>query len=192
RAGAVLDRVGPAQLRAGLPRHHEGEQRARPRQRPGSGPVGRLLRPGRDRRVTGAPPTGGTSSTRTRPSRAGPETSYDRTDVSARVIGVGCALAAAIAAASASAATPPKPIPIQPIPVNPGGPNRPATTATLSSAKAGAKPVALTLKVHYEMVCGQPGLGKAIVSLPDAAVVPKTIDTASVLVDGKQAPAVST
>lgn len=68
----------------------------------------------------------------------------------------------------------------------------PATTATLSSTKAGAKPVVLTLKVHYEMICGQPGLGKAVVSLPDAVVVPSSIDTASVLVDGKPAPAVST
>ena len=68
----------------------------------------------------------------------------------------------------------------------------PATTARLSSTKAGAKPVTLTLEVHYEMVCGQPGLGKAVVSLPAAAVVPAAIGTASVLVNGKPAPAVST
>jgi hypothetical protein len=113
--------------------------------------------------------------------------------VNARVIGVGCALAAALAAASASAATPPpvQPIPIQPIPVNPGGPNRPATTATLSSAKAGAKPVALTLRVHYEMICGEPGAGRAVVSLPAASAVPRTIDGAAVLVNGKPAPSVS-
>lgn len=111
--------------------------------------------------------------------------------MNARVIGVGCALAAAIAAASASAATPPKPIPIQPIPVNPGGPNRPATTATLSSAKAGAKPVALTLRVHYEMICGEPGAGRAVVSLPSASAVPRTIDGAAVLVNGKPAPSVT-
>ena len=75
--------------------------------------------------------------------------------------------------------------PIQPIPINPGGPNRPATTATLSSTKAGAKPVALTVKVHYEMVCGEPGLGKAVVTLPAAAAVPRAIDAASILVNGK-------
>lgn len=106
--------------------------------------------------------------------------------MNARVAGVGIALAAATAAATASAA-----VPIQPIPINPGGPNRPATTATLSSTKAGAKPVALTLTVHYEMICGQPGLGKAIVSLPEAAAVPRAIDGAAVLVNGRPSPAVS-
>jgi hypothetical protein len=105
--------------------------------------------------------------------------------VKVRVAGVGFLAAAAFAAATASAA-------VKPIPVNPGGPDMPATTATLSSTRVGAKPVALTLKVHYEMVCGQPGLGKAIVSLPNAAVVPASIHTASVLVNGKPAPAVST
>lgn len=104
--------------------------------------------------------------------------------MNARVAGVLCSLAAVVSAASASAA-------VQPIPINPGGPNRPATTATLSSTKAGAKPVALTLKVHYEMVCGQPGLGKAVVSLPAAAAVPRAIDGASVLVNGKPSPSVS-
>jgi len=108
--------------------------------------------------------------------------------VNARVAGVGCALAALIAAASASAAGPP---PVQPIPVNPGGPNRPATTATLSSTKAGAKPVALTLKLHYEMICGEPGAGKAIVRLPSGSAVPSTIEEDAVLVNGKPAPAVS-
>lgn len=106
--------------------------------------------------------------------------------MNARVAGVGCALAAAVAAATASAA-----VPIQPIPVNPGGPNKPATTATLSTTKAGAKPVAVTLRLHYEMVCGQPGIGKAIVTLPDAADVPHAIDSTSVLVNGKPSPSVS-
>jgi len=67
----------------------------------------------------------------------------------------------------------------------------PATAATLSTTKAGAKPVALTLKLHYEMVCDQPGLGKATVLLPQASSVPARIDRAAVLVNGKPAPAVS-
>jgi hypothetical protein len=67
----------------------------------------------------------------------------------------------------------------------------PATTAALSTTKAGAKPVALTVKVHYEMVCGQPGTGKAVVSLPAAAAVPSGIDSSAVLVNGKPAPSVS-
>lgn len=66
----------------------------------------------------------------------------------------------------------------------------PATSATLSSAKAGVRPVALIVKVHYEMVCGDPGRGKAIVALPRAAFVPSRIATAAVLVNGKPTPAV--
>ena len=98
--------------------------------------------------------------------------------MNARVAGVGCALAAALSAAAASAATPP---------VAANG----ATTATLSSTKAGAKPVALTLTVHYEMVCGRPGRGTAIVTLPEAAAVPASIARSAVLVDGEPAPSVS-
>ena len=51
--------------------------------------------------------------------------------------------------------------------------------------------MALTLKLHYEMVCNQPGLGKTIVTLPQAASIPTRIDSAAVLVNGKPAPAVS-
>ncbi|HXR12956.1 MAG TPA: hypothetical protein VN770_11710, partial [Gaiellaceae bacterium] len=81
--------------------------------------------------------------------------------------------------------------PIQPVPVNPGGPMQPATTASLSSHKAGAKPVALTVKVHYEMVCGQPGPGKAVLTLPAQADVPAKIDRSAVLVNGTPSPSVT-
>lgn len=101
--------------------------------------------------------------------------------MNARVAVTGCALAAALSAAAASAATPP---------IDPGGPNIPAPSATLSSAKAGVKPVALTLRVHYEMVCGNPGRGEAIVALPKAAFVPAQIEGSAVLVDGKHSPSV--
>lgn len=67
----------------------------------------------------------------------------------------------------------------------------PAPTATLSTPKAGARPVALTVTVHYEMVCGQPGRGSVVVAFPRAAFVPTSIDRAAVLVNGKTAPAVS-
>jgi hypothetical protein len=99
--------------------------------------------------------------------------------VNARVAGVVSLLAAVVTAASASAATP----------ITPDG--MPATTVALSSAKAGARHVVLTVKVHYEMVCGQPGRGTATVSLPAAAVVPQSIASSAVLVNGKQAPSVS-
>lgn len=100
-------------------------------------------------------------------------------------VGVCCAV-------MATAATPPRPI--QPIPVNPGGPNKPAppaATAALSSTKAGARPVELTVKVRYEMVCGQPGPGTAVLTLPAAASVPDTIGPSAVLVNGKPATAVA-
>ena len=67
----------------------------------------------------------------------------------------------------------------------------PAATASVSPAMPGAKPVALTVKVHYEMVCGQPGVGTAIVTLPAAASVPRTIDDSAALVNGKPAARVS-
>jgi hypothetical protein len=111
--------------------------------------------------------------------------------VNARVLRLagGIALLAAATAAAASAANPPPPI--QPIPVNPGGPNRPPATATLSDSSAGAKPVRLVVRVSYPMVCGQPGRGKAIVTLPTEATVPSSIAATAVLVNGKTAPAVS-
>lgn len=78
--------------------------------------------------------------------------------------------------------------PIQPIPINA---NEPATTATLSSTKAGARPVELTIAVHYEMVCGQPGPGLAVVTLPAAATVPRSIAHSAALVNGKPSPSVA-
>lgn len=99
----------------------------------------------------------------------------------------GFALLATVTAAAASAVTPP---PVPPLPIDPGGPNQPATTATLSSHRPGAKPVALTVTVHYEMICGQPGPGTAIVTLPTAVRVPSSIASSAVLVNGKPAPAV--
>jgi len=90
-----------------------------------------------------------------------------------------------------TAALPPRPI--QPIPVNPGGPNKPAVapaSARLSSRKAGAKPVELVVKLRYMMVCGQPGAGTAVITLPAAADVPGRIASSAVLVNGKPTPSV--
>jgi hypothetical protein len=109
--------------------------------------------------------------------------------VKVHVSGVGFALAAALSAAATAAAASP---PVGPVPVSPvTTPNNLPTTATLSSTRAGAKPVELTLKVRYEMVCGQPGTGQAIVTLPAEAIVPGRIVPSAVLVDGKIAPSVS-
>ena len=101
----------------------------------------------------------------------------------ARLAGGACALVAGATASGAFAAAP--------VPVEPGGPDMPAATASLSSTTAGAKPVALTVTVHYEMICGQPGPGTAVVTLPTAASVPSSIAASSVLVNGRTAPAVA-
>jgi hypothetical protein len=68
----------------------------------------------------------------------------------------------------------------------------PAQSATVqvSPARAGAHPVALTLKLGYEMQCGYPGPGPVVVQLPAAELVPARIPRAAVLVDGKGAPGV--
>lgn len=66
----------------------------------------------------------------------------------------------------------------------------PAASARLSSTKAGARPVALTVKVRYEMICGYPGQGRAIVELPRAAFVPTRMRASAVLVNGESSPSV--
>jgi hypothetical protein len=109
-------------------------------------------------------------------------------DVIARVtilVGVCCATLASAAAA----ANPPGPT--EPIDsTTPSAPAPPPASATLSSTKAGAKPVELTLKVRYDMICGQPGPGTAIVTLPPSVSLPGTIASAALLVNGKPAPKV--
>lgn len=67
----------------------------------------------------------------------------------------------------------------------------PAASAAVAPATAGAKHVALTVKVHYEMVCGQPGVGTAVVTLPTAVAVPSRIAESAALVNGKPAAHVS-
>jgi hypothetical protein len=62
--------------------------------------------------------------------------------------------------------------------------------AALSSNKAGARSVGLTLTLRYEMQCGSPGQGPVSVTLPATMSVPARIAAASVLVDGKTAPSI--
>ncbi|MGD0714222.1 MAG: hypothetical protein ABSB24_08575 [Gaiellaceae bacterium] len=79
----------------------------------------------------------------------------------------------------ALAASPPKPKLPVPLPLTG------SATAVAAPTTAGARPVALTLKLRYEMQCGRPGPGPLVVSLPAAERVPHTIVRGSVLVDGK-------
>src|SRR5262249_48307155 len=62
-----------------------------------------------------------------------------------------------------------------------------SATVVASPAAASARPVALALRLHYEMLCAQPGKGPAVVSFPRALRLPAAIPAAAVLVDGKAA-----
>ena len=62
-------------------------------------------------------------------------------------------------------------------------------TVALSSSRAGAAPVAITLQFGYEMQCGYPGPGPVLVRFPPAERLPKAIPTGSVRVDGSSQPA---
>ena len=64
-------------------------------------------------------------------------------------------------------------------------------TVSLSNAQAGAKRVALTLKLHTELICGQPGPSPLVVKLPAAASVPTVISRRAVLVGTRPARAIA-
>ena len=65
-----------------------------------------------------------------------------------------------------------------------------SATIVASPAVRGARPAALSLGLHYEMLCAQPGRGPVIVALPSALRIPAAFPTSAVLVNGKAAPAV--
>jgi hypothetical protein len=87
------------------------------------------------------------------------------------------ALAAALAGACATGAS-----------ALPGLPQ--SATASLSTARAGARPVALTLELDYDMQCGYPGPGPVVIELPAAERVPGSLARSQVLVDGHPAASV--
>jgi hypothetical protein len=63
-----------------------------------------------------------------------------------------------------------------------------ATGASLvpSSSNAGARPVSLTLKLHYEMQCGNPGRGSLVVVLPAQMRLPTRFQANVAWLDGKR------
>lgn len=97
-------------------------------------------------------------------------------------------------AASAMPTPPLPPVPITPIqgpvPITDTIPNR-GITVSLSTDRAGARPVTVTLQLTYQMRCGHPGRGSLIVSFPAAERLPARIPAAAVSLDGHSAPAVS-
>ena len=67
-------------------------------------------------------------------------------------------------------------------------PNPPsAAVVSLSSVRAGARPVALKLVLAYEMQCGYPGPGPVRIVLPGQERVPGVLAPSQVLVDGQPA-----
>jgi hypothetical protein len=62
-----------------------------------------------------------------------------------------------------------------------------SAAVVVSSHAAGARPVAVTLRLGYPMQCGYPGPGPVSVWLPAAMTVPASLAPASVLVDRKPA-----
>ena len=62
-----------------------------------------------------------------------------------------------------------------------------SAAVSLSSNRAGADNVAVTLHLTYEMQCGWPGPGPLVVTFPAAERLPPTIARAHVLLNGRPA-----
>ena len=58
-----------------------------------------------------------------------------------------------------------------------------SASVTLSSTRAGARPVVLTLRMRYEMQCARPGPGPLVVTFPAGERLPAQIAAGDVLVD---------
>lgn len=94
-------------------------------------------------------------------------------------------LTALVLAAAVWAVPPPSPKLAQPV-GDPSSSGNPSATVTLSSHKAGAKPVAMTIHIVAPLRCGLPFGSPVVVSLPRASFVPPAIAGSAVLLNGKQ------
>lgn len=94
------------------------------------------------------------------------------------------AAAVLIGSATAGAAGPPRIGPVGTV-TTIGGTKTPRLTAKLSTTRAGAKRVALTLQLQTALVCGQAGPTAVVVELPAAARVPARLQRMSVAVGGR-------
>jgi hypothetical protein len=63
----------------------------------------------------------------------------------------------------------------------------PSIAILLSTPHAGARPVAVTLRLHYEMQCGWPGPGSLVIRFPAGMQLPARLPPGAVLVNGKAA-----
>jgi len=64
-------------------------------------------------------------------------------------------------------------------------------TIAATPDRAAARPSAMLLKLHYGMLCAQPGRGPLTVTFPHALRLPARIAHSSVLLDGSAAPSVA-
>lgn len=62
-----------------------------------------------------------------------------------------------------------------------------SASVTLSSSRAGARPVSLALRMRYEMQCARPGSGPLVVTFPAGERLPMQIAAGDVSVDGRPA-----
>ena len=62
-----------------------------------------------------------------------------------------------------------------------------SVNVSLSDARAGKRPVALTITLGYEMQCGYPGSGSLVVGLPATEQLPKSFSRGAATLNGKQA-----
>ena len=73
----------------------------------------------------------------------------------------------------------------------PGAEGSDWASASLSSAKAGARPVALVVSLHTELQCGRLRAGAVALTFPAAMQLPKTVSASAVAVQGRRPAAVS-
>jgi hypothetical protein len=100
-------------------------------------------------------------------------------------LALGLATLSALALAAAVMAMPP-PSPKLAQPAGDPTASAPAATVSLSSKKAGARPVTLKVQIVAPLKCGMPFGSPVVVSLPRTSLVPRAIAGAAVLVNGKQ------
>jgi hypothetical protein len=65
----------------------------------------------------------------------------------------------------------------------------PSIAVSLSTPHAGARPVAVSLRLRYEMQCGWPGPGSLVIRFPAGMLLPARLPAGAVLVNGKAATA---
>jgi len=68
----------------------------------------------------------------------------------------------------------------------PGAEGSDWASASLSSSRAGARPVALVVSLHTELQCGRLRTGAVAITFPAAMTLPKTVSVSAVSVQGRR------